>query len=204
MEKLPIIGILGHARVGKDTAARYLVSKRYNSYSIAFADKFKHLLSELHDIPLNYFYDDDLKDSPLPSMPGYTPRILMQETGEHFRQRDRQTWIRYAMRRAQTLLEQPLDILIPGKFLPCYRGSIFISDVRYIDEAIAIWDVGGSIIKISKPSCDGQEQGLGNHISEQDQDVITDEQVQAHIINDGTLEDLYGKLDLYLKINDLR
>lgn len=199
MNRLPIIGILGHARVGKDTAARHMVSRLYLSYSIAFADKFKHMLSELYGIPLEYFYDDDLKDNPLPNLPGKTPRILMQETGEHFRQRDPQVWINYTLKRARKLLsDQPRDILISDLMFNASKHSIIISDIRYNSEVLAIRDAGGEVIKISKPGQDGQQQGLKAHISERDQDTVPEHLLAAHIVNDGNLEDLYSKLDIYL------
>jgi len=56
-----IISIAGKARAGKDTCANLLV-KKFGFKKMNLADPLKTICSKSFDLPINVFYDDDLKD----------------------------------------------------------------------------------------------------------------------------------------------
>lgn len=56
-----VIGISGKARHGKDSIANVMVNK-FGYTRISVADSLKTLVSQAFEIPLGYFYDDNLKD----------------------------------------------------------------------------------------------------------------------------------------------
>lgn len=78
-----IIGIAGHKRVGKDTVAgmidyifkagvskanfadylKYSIDKTKRDRIIHFADNLKQCLSIIYNIPIEYFYDDKIKEN---------------------------------------------------------------------------------------------------------------------------------------------
>lgn len=116
-----IILLSGFAGSGKDTFADWLVENRgYKKY--AFADELKKEVSEKMNIPLNYFYDRDLKDKIIKD--GKRPRDYLIEYGEKMRNEDINHWI---------------------KKIPTTDDKIVISDCRfpneqkYFPEAITIW-----------------------------------------------------------------
>lgn len=58
-----VIGIGGKARHGKDSIANVLISK-FGYTRVSVADPLKSTLSQAFEIPLGYFYENDLKDKP--------------------------------------------------------------------------------------------------------------------------------------------
>jgi hypothetical protein len=72
------------------------------------------------------------------------------------------------------------------------KTNIVIGDIRFIDEAKSIRDMGGYIIKIEQLVPDNDTE---KHSSEKDIDNI---QADFIIYNTGTLDSLYGKIDAIL------
>ena len=68
-------------------------------------------------------------------------------------------------------------------------ANVVISDVRFQNEIDAIHKEGGIIIKISRPGINNSD----GHISEKN---ITDLNGDYEIINDGSIQDLYKKIDI--------
>jgi hypothetical protein len=58
-----IVSFAGKARAGKDTCADVLV-KKFGFKKLNLADPLKKICSRSFEIPLNHFYDDNLKDKP--------------------------------------------------------------------------------------------------------------------------------------------
>jgi len=69
--RLAVIGLLGNARSGKDTAGTIMAEAR-KGVTLAFVYKLKQVCSELFDVPLNYFYDERLKAEGIPDLPCMT------------------------------------------------------------------------------------------------------------------------------------
>ena len=66
--ELQVVAISGWKQSGKDTAADYLINE-HGFRRFAFADVLKKMTAEQYDIPLNYCYDNDLKEKPLSMYP---------------------------------------------------------------------------------------------------------------------------------------
>lgn len=65
---MKVIGINGWKKSGKDTVALYLIEK-YGAFRTAFADPLKHMCANEYDVPLENFFDQDLKEKPLLQYP---------------------------------------------------------------------------------------------------------------------------------------
>lgn len=125
----------------------------------------------------------------------WTPRTILQHIGtEGFRRVNSNVWVDYALKEAERLLRtgpHPMNEVIYPNGPPRY---VAISDCRFQSEADGVWNRGGEVWKIKRPSLDGTTKGIVGHVSETEQDGIPDERCQAVIVNDGSLKDLRGKV----------
>lgn len=62
-----VIAFSGWKKSGKDTAAEHLIAK--GAFRTAFADALKNMASEEYDVPLEYFFNPELKEVPLLQYP---------------------------------------------------------------------------------------------------------------------------------------
>lgn len=204
-----IIG-LGHKKqVGKDTVAKilryitwekengFIVDEKYitqelqKSYAeefnnikwitMSFADKLKEVASIVFDIRKECWNDPLVKAS-LVSNYNLTGREILQKIGESFRKEiSPDIWVNSLFSSYDSLnyRERSGDIIKP---------NLIITDVRMPNEAQAIKDRGGILIKINK------ETGYkDNHISET---ALDDYDGWDYVIdNNGTLEELINKLE---------
>lgn len=186
-----IIGF-GHQReVGKDTAAlimsRYLKTQRTDLeiISIGFADPLYEVCTLLYSwagFRDKRYYDlyKDQKDIILTPI-GLTPReILIQMGTPAIREQVwDNTWLQYAMNRESDIT--------------------FISDVRFPNEAQAIIDKGGKLVKIERP-------GLPEITDPNDPDnQLADWDAWDFTIeNDGTLREFSAKCMEVLKCVELK
>lgn len=200
MNKLPVIGLVGHARVGKDVCASY-ISRRLGGVQIAFADKIKEILMEMFDLDRDYFYGETgLKDLEIDKYPGWSPRKLMQFIGtDSFRKVWDDVWINYTKKRIETILTKG--------YCPLYKEELWgknkvvvVSDIRFINEAQAIKDLGGEVWKIVRPGQDGKNLGYKEHASEKEQDLIPEEMLEVVVNNDSSLDELYKKLEICIQL----
>lgn len=72
---------------------------------------------------------------------------------------------------------------------------VIVDDVRFINEANLITDLGGTLIRIERPSLI-QNKEENKHASEVEQDKI---KTKYRIINDGTIEELGEKIKNIVK-----
>ncbi len=204
-----IIGLVGAYKSGKDTVGQYIVDN-YNGTRYAFADKLKKVCSDVFGIPLENFNDPALKDTfttipcvqcgecksfnTFQTINGmsrclrcefmaptqewrsfWTYRNILQYIGtEGFRTVSPLTWVNFVERAIIAAAVQDADAVA------------VITDVRFREEAEMVWKHGGEIWRIKRP-------GFGtdvSHQSEQGETAIPDAQVQATILNDGTLDQL--------------
>lgn len=182
-----LIGIVGHAGVGKDTAARYLNSK-YDFTQIAFADPLKRACAAAFNISYLNFHDPRLKEEVDPYW-GVSPRQVAQFVGtEMFRETVEKLipgigsdfWVRRAEQEIQL---NDLD-------------KVVISDVRFQNEVDWILKSGGSILEIKRFGHHGTV-GIKNHASENLSSLNLG--VTSYVIyNDDTLSVLYRKLDEFV------
>ncbi len=188
---MKLIGLSGAARSGKDTVGRYLIEK-YNFKRYAFADPLKKAASEMFGIPLEDFHNDNKKEV-MNEFWEFSPRQIAQllgtECGRKIFRDD--IWIKRA-EMAWVEHQQTIAEIAPETFghIDGLAGMV-VTDVRFENEAQWIKDMGGFNIHIIRPGKDGNV-GLSNHASE----AGYPDDLKDHIIlNDGTLDDLYQKID---------
>ena len=166
---LPIIGIAGHARAGKDTIAQF-IQEEYRAITYAFAEPLKDMLGVLglDEQDLNGWRKDENNYD-------YhaTPRHMMQTLGTEWG-RDSindSIWVIVAAKRIQRLCHAQLD------------ATVIITDVRFENEADFVRK-HGFLIHVERPiqRIDGSTHRSENPVNILDSDHI--------IINSGGLEDL--------------
>lgn len=166
-----MIGFAGKKRSGKDTCADLLVRK-HGFTKTSFAEPLKEACRALFLFNDSQLYGD-LKEESDPRW-GASPREILQYVGTD-------------LLRKQTLMpELGEDIFIRNLLLRAESTKLVVADVRFANEAQAIQKAGGIVIRIERP---GVEDG-DTHESEK-----LDFQTDRTIYNDGSLEDLYAKVE---------
>lgn len=200
---LKLIGIHGHAGAGKDTISGYLHSKYPNVYGEPFAGPLKAACSEAFGIDEDDFSDPDVKNVVNPYW-GVSPRQIAQFVGTEMFRGTLQNlvkatvfdanryaynfWInRLAGRLTGALNEYKNHPYVPG-------DCVVISDVRFQNEYDWIMDNDGIMIHVTRNGSDGNV-GISNHASEAGIPNLHTREAYFHIENNGTLEELYSKVD---------
>lgn len=173
-----LIGIAGKKYSGKDTVGDYIVS-RYGYKKCAFADPIKEVCKSVFG-----FSDEQLNGSLKEKMDAFwlvEPRKVMQFVGtELFRNGLMQcsglewvgqdVWVNVVKRR---IMEDP-------------DGLIVVTDVRFANERDLIKELGGIVVRVRRD----QVMCSDGHSSE-----IQDFEVDYEIENNGTFEELFGKVE---------
>lgn len=172
----------GHQkRVGKDTASGFVsqylrVEKGVKRVKKAgFADKLKDVCHQLYGwagLRDREFYEQPenfhLKEVILPKL-GKTPR---------------QIWISFGNEvKAATYYDTWLDYLLQAT----EADWLIVSDMRFPNEADRIRELGGLVVKITRPSIPHTSDAA-------DDPLLSYQNWSAHIINDGSLADFYSKV----------
>jgi hypothetical protein len=221
-ELMKLVAVSGWKRSGKDTIAEYLIDTR-SAWRIGFADPLKEMVSQLFDISLAQINNAKTKEAPLLHMPVlakdrfsgnnndflfgefrfedgtspvgkpfpapwsnmtqveavnkhcgqlyWTPRALCIMIGSSMRAIDPNYWVDQALKKMQ-----------PGQLY-------VLSDVRYKSEMETLKQRIEDLVTVRVnrfETCESQDP------SERD----LDDHVFDHVIkNEGTLEDLYAKVD---------
>lgn len=171
-----IIGISGKKGSGKDTFASLLANELLGKLGLkvtlkAFADNLKKCCAIISNQHEWNFYSQDCKNKKAGFL-SMTNRELMQKFGDLTRQIDPDIWIKLAL----DINNVNTDVLI-------------ITDVRFKNEAKAIKDKGGILIKIES---DRPETDL--HISEIDLDNYGKFDFEVINNKDTSLENLKEKI----------
>lgn len=163
-----IIGLTGKARSGKDTVAEHLrIAYGFNHYW--FSKPMKEACKAIFGWTDEHLYGD-LKEVVDPNYV-VSPRVALQTLGTEWgRSINSDLWIL----RAKKEMEQDQNLVI--------------SDCRFDNEAKAIREKGGIIIRVEREGI----QSVADHSSE---NGISEILVSLVIKNDGTLQDLYKKVD---------
>lgn len=178
-----IIGLTGKKRSGKDTAASVFVDNGFIKYR--FADPLKDACRSIF-----LWYDEhiegDLKEV-IDSRWGISPRQAMQYLGTEVG--------REALPNHFPTFKSVIGSGIwIRRFKYWYEKDptrkVIIPDVRFLNEAKTIKDLGGKIIKIVRPS----ETKKDNHISEKEIDLIVSDYL---VFNDGSIENFLSKIKIY-------
>jgi hypothetical protein len=181
-----LVGLLGQKRSGKDTSADYIVEK-YNFTKLAYADPLKEISKIL------FFFDDEQlhgNDKEVVDKFWKTkPRDLYQYMGTDIMRRD--------INKIMPHIGEDFWVIHMEKRLDeSETGNKIISDLRYQNEIDQIHKLGGIVIKIIRPNI----QSNDTHESEKNIDNLTG--FDYVIINDGSKEDLYKKINELLCSND--
>jgi adenylate kinase family enzyme len=170
-----ILGLIGNKQVGKTTFADYLV-KEYGFKTIAFADPIKEGAKIMFDLSEEQV-NGDLKEV-VDKRWGLTPRKILQTLGTDCCRNTfgKDIWIK----RLQFELQKMKDI------------NVIVSDIRFPNEAKAVKEMGGHLIKIIKSDL---HKNKDSHISEQLIDKIKGD---TEIRNDYSIEEYKNHIDILL------
>lgn len=176
-----IVGLTGLAGSGKDTV-RSMLEKDHDYSGMAFADPMRRMLASLVEYvgadPL-YMSERVYKEALIPQI-GASYREMAQTLGTEWGRTIRpDLWI--------CMAEASLNALRHA-----HRGSpdplrVVISDVRFLNEANWIRDMGGEVWRIDRPGL----APVRHHQSERELLQIHADQV---LLNDGSMEDLWVRV----------
>ena len=187
MDKPILIGLLGQAGSGKDTVADLFCREAEPSSSIvqkiALADPLKRFCAEVFDWPQEILYgpselrnkeDPRYKRNSEEGPPYLTARWALQRLGTEWgRDMYPDIWIDTGIR---TWRKSTADVCI-------------ITDVRFVNEAAKIYQEGGLVWRITRPTL--TKAAFAQHASEQEMlSPAMDRYVTYEINNCGTIEDL--------------
>jgi len=180
-----LIGICGKAGAGKDTIGDYFV-KRYGFKKIALADPIKRLVKDVFALDDYTVYDRDAREQPLQQWDGWSVRKLLQYIGtELFRENiDDAIWVKSLWFKIQN----------------DKTNNYVVTDCRFPNELDYFKKNGGDnfiSIKVVRDGYDGVV-GLGGHKSE-----AYDLETEIVIKNNGSIEQLYNKIDNFIKTVNL-
>lgn len=168
-----IVGLSGRAGAGKDTVAYELARCGYRRF--AFADPIKEIAYQLNP-SIGTFELGRLVEtmgwSEAKKVAGV--RLFLQNLGQAARQElDMGVWVRPVMRAID-------DHVKDG-------GKAVITDVRFPNEYDSIKKRGGVVVRVNRPGLPSD-----THISES---ALDDHDFDVVIVNNGTLDDLYRKVE---------
>ena len=171
-----LIGLAGKAGTGKDTVADYLWEKE-GAIKIAFADALRAAACSIFGLGQCNFTDRELKEAENDYW-GMSPRRMLQLLG--------------------TEATKPVfgeHIWLKRWFLSysAVRDTdhVVVPDVRFDVEAGAIRRLGGTIVHIVRPGV-GLSGDSATHVSEAGIELGDGD---LYLLNDGTVQDLYHKVD---------
>lgn len=168
-----LIAFTGLAGCGKSTAAQYLIDK-YNFTRVNFKTA---MIAEIKEKWPDYLKAEaERNECTIDDLFAYKPgtfRQFMQNYGTNVRRVDNpEYWVNKWKEVSQNVT------------------PLVVDDVRFINEAEAVDDKGGTIIRIIR---EGQGEAM-NHISEQEMSKIIPDRTIS--VREGDLESLYKELDV--------
>jgi hypothetical protein len=180
---MKLIGLAGKAGVGKDTVADIL-ERDHDFTRYALAQPIKAALCEAFFLWPADFTDRERKERVI-SWIGKSPRQLAQLFGTEFAREmiAPDIWLRVAQKRYEAILADGVA-----------RGFV-VSDVRFENEADWIRSNGGVVWHIERPGA----EPVADHASEEG---VEQKGADAIIVNNGTIEDLRGKVAFLLSENE--
>lgn len=177
-----IIGVLGKKRSGKDTVGDYLI-KNQGFIKINMADALKHGVMDIFGFSHEQVFGD-LKDV-VDDYWNVTPREVLQIMGSEVFQFDMPKYINGLADVGRSFWVKRIM-----KDISNNRGkNIVICDIRFEHEIRMMKSIGGSLLKIERPSLNSSD----SHISENELDGIDFGAIT--IVNDSDLDSLYGKVE---------
>lgn len=195
LRSLKLIGIHGHAGVGKDTVAAYIQTRHQDCYIESFAAPLKRACAAAFGLNLEEFNNREWKEQE--TFWGTTPRKIAQFVGtEMFRGQisglytpTQSHWVRLLEARLTGISCPPAG---EGNYEP--GETVIIPDVRFQDEADWIWANGGIVVHLTRDGCEGNV-GIAGHPSEAGISFNCLVKQRHFIYNNSTLGDLYATVE---------
>lgn len=211
-----IIGVAGEKKHGKDTVASYLKTK-YGYTQRAFADNLKEVCSQIFEVPLPDMYDENLKEAGFdkPVEITLTHVLKLMERGllanemilpSELHRIVHKLWWKKSFSSIRDMLQfVGTDILRDEVDRDYHYNTVIhyfrenqvlngvISDVRFPNERhnLKVDFKQAKTILVVRPSL--QRNATSSHASETS---LGDASEYDYVVmNDGTLEDLYSKVD---------
>ena len=168
-----LIGLTGVAGAGKDTVAKLLI-EQHGGRIASFAGPLYDFVSAITGIPKHRLADRETKEAVIPWL-GKSPRQLLQTLGTEWGRQsvNEAIWVRSLLER----IRPSLDAGIP----------VFVTDVRFDNEAEAIAEAGGEVWRVARPGWRCLSGDAASHASEAG---VSEHLVARTVVNDGTLDEL--------------
>lgn len=174
-----IVGLSGYAQSGKDSIGHLLV-EHYGFHRFAFADRMKEIALAIN--PIIDWY----------SLPGTTAgrpvrldEIISAVGWERAKHNEeiRQMLQRIGTEAGRKYLSDDVWVKATFRQMDNPAGKYVITDVRFPNEAVAIHDQDGVLVRVSRPGI----EAANTHVSES---ALDDWAWDYEFDNDGTLDDL--------------
>jgi len=181
MNNFNIIGLSGPKGSGKSVVADYLIKNGYIEY--AFAEPLKRAIQNIFMLEDEQLWGS--KKELTDEFWGVSPRSLMQTIGtDIFRERlgdlchgfgnSENIWVRCFEKWLQKL----------------NTNNIVVSDIRFVNEAEKIKELGGKIYYISR---NNKINDYSLHSSESSMELRLNDYIDCKINNNGTIPELYNQ-----------
>lgn len=177
MPQIPLIGIAGRARTGKDTVANFIVAA-IGGYRYSFADPIRAMLIPL-GVDMHDPYWQERKEDIIPAL-GVSPRRMMQTLGTEW---------------GRQIINPNMWLIMAHQRLLSNGPGMVISDVRFENEAAWVRKHGGRIIHVIRPEAKVVEA----HASEDGIEMLD---IDSQLFNSGTLEELQLTVRELLRVYD--
>lgn len=180
MKKFPLVGMIGKKRTGKDTFASVL-TEGFGYTKVAFADPLRDMAYDLNPIvgtfPLSpkpgviqtreWRYAEVIDALGYELAKDYVPEIrkTLQKLGQAVRAQDPDYWLRAGIARATAV-----------------GGPVVVTDVRFPNEADAIRNAGGYLVRVTRDLPDDGDRDIS-------ETALDDYRENVRITNNGSLED---------------
>lgn len=189
-----LIAVLGKKRSGKDTFSDYIIDK-YGFLKYSFADPLKKGIQSFFNLTDEQLNNQELKETIDPRW-GVSPRRLFQIIGTDIFQHS----IKNFIPELEIESRKHWVILFKQWYEKYNSENVIISDGRFLHEIEEIKKLGGKVIKIIRPNTKINNNQSENdiHQSENEIDTIPDSFIDHTIINDGSLNEFYQKIDKLL------
>ena len=205
---MKILGLLAKKQNGKGTVSDYII-KNHEFKQYAFADPGKRGLQEMFGFTDEQLWGSEEEKEKIDPRWGISARRTMQIVltdlfqfdiqkhlkPEEFKFKDlgRKIWVHKFKLWFEEQEKQHKINFIEAKIAGLVNGEIpefkiVINDIRFQHECDIVMEMGGEIWRIIRPNKENND----NHKSEIEQDTIITDKT---IVNDGTLQDLYSKIE---------
>lgn len=177
-----VIGLTGVAGSGKDTAAQVLIALGYTR--VAFADPLREMLYALNPI---ITIDDTYEGDPELRVREIVDQVGWDGAKRHYSE-IRELLQRLGTEAGRNILGGNIWIDVAARRATKIEGPIVFTDVRFDNEADAIYSLGGKVVEIVRP-------GYGPVNGHASDAGVSREFIDFTIENNATIDDLHRKVE---------